>query len=107
MKKNQDGKTLALELARYWESILCQKGLSLEVGYRIRKMMEGLLPLVDRLYLKTLKGQETIRECLEKTGALKGRLNSQEEDIYYLLTDLEQAYEDLLKRTYEFRVKAG
>ena len=65
------------------------------------------MPLVDRVYLKTLKGQELLRDCLEKTATLQGRLQAPTIDLYVLLTNLEITYEDLLQKIYEFRVKAG
>ena len=101
------GKALGLRLVHDLETILAQDGLSPEVAYRLGKISQGLLPLVDRLYLKTLKGQELLRECLEKTAALQDRLQAPAPSLYVLLTNLETTYEDLLQKIYEFRVKAG
>lgn len=107
LKTASNGKALGLRLVDDLKAILAREGLSLEVAYRLRKIIQGLSPLVDRLYLKTFKGQELLRECLEQTRALQGRLPAPDEDFYVLLTNLEKTYEDLLQKIYEFRVKAG
>jgi hypothetical protein len=107
MKRTGNGKVLAEELRHTWQDILEQRSLSQEVEYRIRKMMDRMTPLLGKMYLKTVKGREFILQCAEKTGRLLDHLDSNDEQLYYILTDLEKTYEDLLKRTYEFRIKAG
>jgi len=107
LKTGGTGKALGLKLVCNLESILAQDGLSPEVAYRLGKIIQGLLPLVDRLYLKTLKGQELLGECLEQAAALEGHLQVPDHNLYLLLTNLEKTYEDLLQKIYEFRVKAG
>lgn len=107
MKHATNGKAMALELRRAWKDLLEQAGLSSEVDYRVRKMLNRMTPLLDKTYLKTVKGQEIILECAEKTRRLQHQLNSNEEHFYFSLTDLEKTYEDLLKKTYEFRIIAG
>lgn len=102
-----DGKAMALELRRAWEDLLEQTELSPEVAYRIRKMIDRMTPLLEKTYLKTVKGQEMVLQCAEKTRRIQHQLNSNKEDVYFSLTDLEKTYEDLLKRTYEFRIIAG
>jgi hypothetical protein len=106
-KTGNNGKTLGLKLIRDLEALLEQEGLPREVSYRLGKIRQGLLPLLDRLYLKTFKGQDLLAECLEKTRILQGRLQTPTENLYLFLTDLERTYEDLLQKIYEFRVKAG
>jgi len=107
MKNIMDGKAMALELSRAWEALLEQTRLSSEIEYRVRKMLNRMTPLLEKTYLKTVKGQEMISQCAEKTRRIQHQLNSNKEDIYFSLTDLEKTYEDLLKRTYEFRIIAG
>ncbi len=107
MKNIMDGKAMALELCRSWEDLLEQTGLSPEVDYRIRKMINRMTPLLNKMYLKTVKGQEMVLQCAEKTRRIQHQLNSNKEDVYFSLTDLEKTYEDLLKRTYKFRIIAG
>ena len=107
MKNIMGGKAMALELCRSWEDLLKQAGFSPEVDYRIRKMIGRMTPLLEKTYLKTVKGQEMLLQCAEKTRRIQHQLNSNKEDVYFSLTDLEKTYEDLLKRTYEFRIIAG
>jgi len=73
-KTGNNGKALGLKLIRDLEAILGLEGLSCEVSYRLGKIRQGLLPLLDRLYLKTFKRQDLLAECLEKTRILQGRL---------------------------------
>ena len=107
MKNIMDGKAMALELCRSWEDLLEQTELSPEVDYRIRKMINRMTPLLNKMYLKTVKGQEMVLQCAEKTKRLQDQLNSNGEHVYYFLTNLEKTHEDLLKKTYEFRIIAG
>jgi hypothetical protein len=107
LKTGGNGKALGLRLVADLQAILAREGLSPEVAYRLGKIIQGLSPLLDRLYLKTLKGQELLLACLEQTRALRGRLQAPDEHFYVLLTSLEMTYEDLLQKLYEFRVKAG
>ena len=101
------GKTMALDLIHTWQIMVDQHQASLEVSYRLQKMSAGLLPLVDRLYLKTPKAQETLQLCAQKTALVENALQTAPEEVFQHLTDLEQVYEELLNRTFEFRVKAG
>ena len=96
-----------IELARAWEGLLDLEGVSSEPCYRIRKLIDRSQPLAEKMFLKTVKGREMIFQCSEKTRLLRDRLKSQDEGSYRVLTELERSYEDLLKRAYEFRIKAG
>jgi len=88
-------------------ALLTQPGLSPELAYRIKKMKDGVAPIHDKMYLKTLKGEETLLKCIEKTRFVKQHLSDLDDVLYSLLTDLEMTCDDLITRTYEFRVKAG
>jgi hypothetical protein len=101
------GKVSALELCSVWETILKEDGLSTETRYRIRKLIDRTRPLVDKMFVKTLKGREMIVECADITRVIQDHVRSDQDRLYFLLTHLETVYEDFLKKTYEFRVKAG
>ncbi len=96
-----------MELSRAWESLLDLGGISSELSYRIRRLIDRAHPLADKMFLKTIKGREMILQCWEETCAFRNQLESQDARLYEVLTDLEKSYEELIKRTYEFRVKAG
>lgn len=96
-----------IELSRDWESLLDLDGISSESGYRIRRLINRAQPLADKMFLKTVKGREMILQCSEKTRVLRNQLESRGERLFSALTELERLYEELVKRTYEFRIKAG
>jgi hypothetical protein len=96
-----------IELSEAWESLLDLEGISLESGYRIRRLIDRAQPLAEKMFLKTVKGREMVVQCWEKTRVLRDQLESGGEPLYAALTELERLYEELLKKAYEFRVKAG
>ena len=100
-------KILAAELRRRWNNLLAEKGVSKELSYRIEKLDNRLEPILDKMYLKTVKGQEMLKLCGEKTESVRTALLCGNDGMFRLLTDLEKTYEELLKKTYEFRIKAG
>ena len=95
------------ELSRGWESLLDLEGVSAESKYRIRRLIGRARPLADKMFLKTVKGRETLRQCAELTDQVRAQLESEGRHLYEALTQLEKTFEDLLRKTYEFRVKAG
>ncbi len=107
MTTSMSGKVSALELCSLWETILEEDGLSTEVRYRFRKLIDRTTPLVDKMFVKTLKGREMLIQCADITRAIQFHLRSDQDQLYSQLTHLETVYEDFLKKTYEFRVKAG
>jgi hypothetical protein len=107
MNSRMSGKASAMELCDLWESILEDEGLSAEVRYRIRKLIDRTRPLLDKMFVKTVKGREMILQCSDMTRVIHDRLRSRQGNVFSLMTDLERTYEDFLKKTYEFRVKAG
>ncbi|MDR3569986.1 MAG: hypothetical protein P4L43_18340 [Syntrophobacteraceae bacterium] len=88
------------------ERLVDRSGLSPEWTYRIRKIMGSIDALEDKVYLKTLKGKETLLQCIEKANFLKDHSDSSDFS-YRLLTDLEMTCEELLVQCYQFRIKAG
>lgn len=49
-----------------------------------------------------------ILQCLEQTKHMrKNQDTGGKKNIFHILTDLEKTFELLLKKTYEFRIKAG
>lgn len=89
------------------QETLREEAIAPEAAYRIRKLLERTFPLTNKLFVKTLKGKEMITHCVRKTLVVRSHLTDPDDHLYRLLTDLEKSYESLLKKTYEFRVKAG
>lgn len=107
MRHTENSRISALELCGLLEHLLESAKLSPEVEYRIRKLITRTTPITDKMFLKTVKGKELIVECLELARLLENQLVSGRQGVYGRLTQLENAHDELLKRTYEFRVKAG
>lgn len=101
------GKIQALELQDIWESMVQMDHLHPEIAYRIEKLVHRIAPLADKVFLKTVKARELLIECREKTAALQNQIESDANNAFYVLTNLEKTFEDLLRKTYDFRIKAG
>lgn len=95
------------EFRRASEALLACPGLSPEISYRIKKILDRVIPIGDSTYLKTVKGAEILSLCTEKLGFVAHQLGADEDLVYRLLTDFEESCEGLLRRCYEFRIKAG
>jgi hypothetical protein len=78
-----------------------------EIAYRIEKLIQRMEPLADKIFFKTVKAHELLAECRHKTQALQQQLDSGGDKVFLLLTRLELTFEDLLRKTYAFRIKAG
>ena len=102
-----EGKKLAIRMMQLWDNILEQDGINAEIEYRIRKLRTRLEPIIDKMYVKTVKAAETITLCCTKTNELMEHSFDNPSDIYRQLTELENIFDDLMKKTYEFRIKAG
>ncbi len=107
MKDNRFRQNAAKELQDIWDGVSQTEGLHSEIKYRLQKLSCRLTPLMDKMYLKTVKAGETLAECKEMTVSLQEHINAQGDEAFYILTNLEQTFENLLRKTYEFRVKAG
>lgn len=107
MDNTGSGKMKARELRGIWESMVQMKGLHPEIAYRIEKLVHRIVPLADKIFLKTEKARLLLVECREKTVALQNQIQSHENNVFYVLTNLEKTFEYLLTKTYEFRIKAG
>lgn len=107
MSGRQHSRISALELNRLLEGLLDSGAASPEAEYRIRKLMSRTMALADKMFVKTVKGQELIAECMDQARLLQNHVGSGGQSLYRRLTELENIYEELLKKTYEFRIKAG
>jgi DnaJ-domain-containing protein 1 len=107
MESEPRGEVTLAELSSGWESLLQVQNMSQESAYRIRRLIDRALPLADKMFLKTIKGREMLIQCAQQTVRLRDELESHGERLHKAMTELEKTYEDLLKKTHEFRVKAG
>ncbi|MDR3554297.1 MAG: hypothetical protein P4L55_06050 [Syntrophobacteraceae bacterium] len=88
-------------------ALLAQPGLPCEFRYRIGKLIDSVIPIDGKVYLKTLRGKEILRQCIEIANSVEHDLIRNDDLPYRTLTALEITCNDLLNRTYEFRIKAG
>jgi hypothetical protein len=99
------------ELHDFWLELAASRSCSPEVDYRLRKMSRRLAHMADMMFIKTVKAQEMLLQCREFSQRLSDLLDTVEQeqgrDLYRVLTGLEVLFEELLIKTYEFRVKAG
>ena len=107
MHEQQEFLISVRNLRRDWEGLMESALLSEEATYRISKLIERSLSIEGKMFLKTLKGQDLIVQCAERTRALREELTMPGDTVYKGLTELEECYEELLRKTSEFRVKAG
>lgn|GEM_PF-1161755 len=107
MEREHPREVTLLDLSRGWESLLTLEDVSPESEYRIRKLISRGGPLADKMFLKTMKGREMMAECSEKTRLVRDQLLTRAEGLYRALTELERAYDELIRKAYEFRIKAG
>jgi hypothetical protein len=106
-KKLAYGKKLTRELQDSWESMVQMERLHPEIAYRVHKLGHRITPLADHIFFKTIKARQLLAECSEKTVALQKQIESNGNHVFFLLTNLEKTFEGLVRKTYEFRVKAG
>lgn len=107
MHNTGSGKIKAQELQKLWESMVKMKRLHPEIAYRIEKLAHRIVPLADKIFLKTVRARQLLMECREKTVLLQNQIDSHENSVFHILTNLEKTFEYLLTKTYEFRIKAG
>jgi hypothetical protein len=107
MKELLPGKMQAQNLQEIWESMAGIEQLHPEIVYRVDKLINRMAPLADKIFLKTVKARQLLAECGQRTAVLYQQIESDGDNAFLLLTNLEKTFEDLLKKTYEFRVKAG
>jgi len=107
LNTNANGTKSINQLDRYLRGMLQGERLQSEVAYRMAKLLSRLDAIADKFFLKTVKAQDILTECLNLSQRLRPRAGSQEEGFFILLTEIEQRIEHLVQKAHEFRVKAG
>jgi hypothetical protein len=90
-----------------WERILQAFELPAEIVYRIDKLTQRLDAISGKMFLKTVKARQMLSDCEQLTRQLTFCIAPPDSRTYYLLTDLENHFDQLVKKTYAFRIKAG
>ncbi|MBI5602503.1 MAG: hypothetical protein HY879_04035 [Deltaproteobacteria bacterium] len=102
-----DIKTAAAEFHGACLAILDQPELPAELAYRMQRIIDRFLPVADKMYLKTVKGFQTVLQCTQQARTITDHLPAGRYLFYRQVTDLENTLEELLKAAYAFRIKAG
>jgi hypothetical protein len=107
MNDQLSGRKQARNLQEVWDRMTKMKALQPEIVYRIDKLIHRMEPLADKIFFKTVKAHEMLAECRNITQSLQKQIESDGDNVFLVLTHLEKTFEDLLKKTYAFRIKAG
>lgn len=90
-----------------WETILQAIELPTEIGYRVDKLTQRLDAISDKMFLKTVKARQMLSDCEQLTQQLTTCIAPPDGRTYSLLTNLENHFDRLVKKTHAFRIKAG
>jgi hypothetical protein len=107
MSTLSNGKSVIHRLHSLWRGIVVQGGATREIGYRLEKLSARLDAVVDKIFIKTVKARDMLLECLQMTEQFQIELDRHANTDYRLLTRLERRIDELVRKTYEFRIKAG
>ena len=107
MSSLSNGKRVIQRLSSIWQDIVTNGTRSRETIYRMQKLTLRLDTVVDKIYIKTVKARDLLLECLQLTEQFQIELDRHASTDFKLLTRLERCVDELVCKTYEFRVKAG
>jgi hypothetical protein len=94
-------------LGATWREIIDSRGLSQEVAYRLEKLILRLDVIVDKMFVKTVRAHDMLSECQQLTERFRSELNKHYHEALLQLTRLEAHLDELVRKTHEFRIKAG
>ena len=101
------GKSGIMHLNSVWRETISSGMLSDEIVYRLEKLILRLDAVADKIFVKTAKAQEILLKCLQLTEQFQSKINVHREAAFLLLTHLEDRVDGLVRKTHEFRIKAG
>jgi hypothetical protein len=107
MSSLPNGKDVIRRLTAIWRDIVARGEASGETGYRMQKLSRRLDAVMEKMFIKTVKARDLLMECLQLTEQVKVELDRHASTDFKLLTRLEHCVDELVRKTYEFRVKAG
>jgi hypothetical protein len=107
MSSLSNGKRVIGRLDTLWREIITGSGATREIDYRMKKLISRLDVVVDKIFIKTVKAHDMLRDCIQLTEQFRAELTKPNNTAFMLLTRLETRIDDLVRKTHEFRVKAG
>lgn len=107
MSSLSNGKHVIQRLHAIWREIMANGEPTREIGYRLQKLSLRLDVVVDKIFIKTVKASDMLMECMQLTEQFQAELDRHARTDFRLLTRLERRLDELVRKTFEFRVKAG
>jgi hypothetical protein len=107
MPSFKTGKSIIVHLNSIWREIIASEKPSNEIIYRLEKLIRRLDTLADKIFIKTVKGHDILLKCLRLTEQFQLNINAQREADFLLLTCIEACVDGLVRKTHDFRIKAG
>lgn len=107
MSSLSNGKHVIQRLNSIWREIVAKGEPTREIHYRMQKLSLRLDVVVDKIFIKTVKARDMLIECIQLTEQFQAKLDRHAGTDFRLLTRLERCMDELIRKTYEFRVKAG
>ena len=101
------GKSVIIHLNSVWREIISAEMLSDEIVYRLEKLILRLDAVADKIFVKTTKAHIILLKCLRLTEQFQSKIDAHREAAFLLLTHLEDCVDGLVRKTNEFRIKAG
>jgi hypothetical protein len=102
-----NGKGGILQLSSMWRTFGSTRTATPEIAYRLGKLSDRIDVVMDRIFIKTVKAYHLVCECWQLSGHLATDLDQDTGKVYRRLTEIERCVDDLVRKTNEFRVKAG
>lgn len=107
MNTPANSKEVTGQLHLQWEIILQTIELPAEIIYRVDKLIQRLNAISGKMFLKTVKARQMLFDCQQISKQLTYCVSPPDSRTYYLLTTLETHFDQLVKKTHAFRIKAG
>jgi hypothetical protein len=102
-----NAKGAMTHLNSLWRDIITARVPTREMSYRIKKLTVRLNVVEDKLFVKTVKAHAILSECVQLTEQFRSTVNENQEAALRVLTRLEDRVDHLVRKTHEFRIKAG
>ena len=107
MSASANSKDVIGRLYLLWETTHDIIELPAEIAYRVDKLTQLLDAISDKMFLKTVKARQMLFDCEQLTQQLISCTVPTDSRTYFLLTKLESHFDQLVTKTYAFRIKAG
>jgi hypothetical protein len=101
------GKGTITHLNLIWRKIINTGTPSGEIVYRLDKLILKLDVIADKIFVKTVKADHILLNCLQLTEQFQSKINTHRRAALLELTRLEACVDSLVRKAHDFRIKAG